>query len=63
MTFLKDDWWQNWLIPTIDNIDIQTVSWEDIVAKIKEPDLALGQALNNFYNLCLQFNRPEGKKL
>ena len=59
----KDDWWQNWFIPTIDNIDIQTVSWEDIVAKIKEPDLALGQALNNFYNLCLQFNRPEGKKL
>jgi hypothetical protein len=46
-------------MPTIDNIDIQTVSWEDIITKIKEIDLSSGQALNNFYNLCLQFNRPE----
>jgi hypothetical protein len=57
----KDDWRQNWFMPTIDNIDIQTVSWEEIITKIKETDLSSWQALNNFYNLCLQFNRP-GKK-
>ena len=58
----KDDWWQNWFMPTIDKIDIQTINWEEIITKIKETDSSSGQELSYFYDLCLQFNRLKAKR-
>lgn len=59
----KEDWWQNSFMPTLDKIDIQTISWEDIITKIKETNLSEGQELSNFYDICLQYNRPRDKAL
>jgi hypothetical protein len=58
----KEDWWNNWFLPTIKKIEIQTVSWEDVIIKIKETDISSGQALNDFYNLCLKFNQSKKKR-
>ncbi len=57
----KEDWWENWFLPTISKINIQTISWEDILAKIKGIDSSSGQELSNFYNMCLKFNQPKEK--
>ena len=58
----KEDWWAEWFTPTINKIDIQTLSWEEIITKIEETDSSSGQELRKFYSYCLQFNRPPAKK-
>ena len=53
----KEEWYQGWFLPTLERIDIGTISWEDIISWINEADASSGAAMKEFYNLCLKYNR------
>jgi hypothetical protein len=55
----KEDWFQDWFLPTINKIDLRKISWEDILSKISETDSLSGKELNDFYSLCLKYNQPK----
>lgn len=53
----KDKWFKDWFIPTIENIDIRTICWEEIIIFINSIDHVYGESLESFYDHCLEFNR------
>ncbi len=55
----KENWFHNWFLPTLEKIDLRTISWEEIILKIVELDPSSGKNLKNFYEPCLKFNRLE----
>ncbi len=55
----KNRWFNTWLLPTLECIDIQCITWEDIIAHITAGDSQDGEALAEFYNKCLALNQPE----
>jgi hypothetical protein len=46
----------DWFIPTLDVIDIRTISWERVLDNISERDPQIGDLLNEYYSKCLTFN-------
>ncbi len=58
----KEEWLQNWFIPTIQRIDIRAISWEEIIETIRVTDPSSAHEINDFYDMCLQFNKPQEKK-
>ncbi len=54
----RDDWYKTWFLPSLERIDIRTVSWEDIVEDISNVDERFGRQLSAFYQRCLEFNQP-----
>lgn len=54
----RDAWFHDWFEPTLDRIELRTVAWEDLVARVVERDTDYGQALSDFYQSCIRFNRP-----
>ena len=54
----KLDWLYKWFVPTIEQIYIACISWEDIISYIQTNDIVYGEELNNFYLKCLDYNRP-----
>jgi hypothetical protein len=58
----KNDWYQGWFLPTMERIDIRTISWEEIVSKIVEVDSSFGRDIEGFYELCRKFNRLKSEK-
>lgn len=58
----KEEWFQNWFIPTIQRIDIRAISWEELIETIKVTDPISAHELNDFYDKCLEFNQPKEKK-
>jgi len=59
----KLDWMYKWFIPTIEQIYIACISWEDIINYIQTNDNAYGEELDKFYHGCLDYNRPMNKKM
>ena len=55
----KDRWLQEWFLPTLTKAQVECLSWESIIDHVKSRDTRFGAELSNFYNLCLQFNRPQ----
>ena len=55
----KENWYNNWFLPTIKKIDIATVPWESVNTIILEKDQHYGLPLQKFYKNCLHFNNPE----
>ena len=49
------EWYDNWVTPTLDDIMIKQIPWEEILRAILEeyPDRT---DLEEFYGLCLEFN-------
>ncbi len=49
------DWYNNWVVPTLENIMVKQISWEQILGAIVEkyPDRT---DLEEFYERCLEFN-------
>jgi hypothetical protein len=52
----QDEWFKNWFMPTLEVIDIQSISWEAILDIINENDSKIGDSLNEYYAQCLTFN-------
>lgn len=53
----KQDWYDNCFLPTLDAIEIRSISWEEVIESISNTDSAFGGELNQFYQNCLKFNR------
>lgn len=56
------DWFDNYFLPLIKVIDIQCISWEDIIEFIASEDEDFGSELKEFYELCLKFNQRDDDK-
>lgn len=52
-------WFDDFFLPLVRAIDIQCLSWEDIIDFIKGEDEEAGNGLREFYELCLKFNQRQ----
>jgi hypothetical protein len=52
----RDDWYKDWFTPTVEVIDIRSISWEAILDFINEQDSKTGDSLEEYYSHCLTFN-------
>ncbi len=52
----RDGWFEDWFTPTLEVIDIRSISWEAILDIIKERDSETGDSLKEYYSQCLTFN-------
>ncbi|MGX9726709.1 MAG: hypothetical protein ACTFAK_05155 [Candidatus Electronema sp. VV] len=50
------DWYQKYFKPTLDVIDLHTLSWEDAIEVLRTKNSDAADELLNFFKLCLQFN-------
>lgn len=46
----KDDWYNNWFLPTLGRIDLAVLAWETVLAAINN------SSLFEFYANCLRAN-------
>ena len=53
----KEKWFTDWFVPTLEEIRIREISWEEIVLLIKQTDIDFGAQIETFYGKCLEFNR------
>jgi hypothetical protein len=51
----RDEWFKDWFIPTLEVIDIRSISWEATLDTITEEDSEIGGSLFEYYSLCLRF--------
>jgi hypothetical protein len=55
---LLEMWFQQWVDPLLGRITISCVSWESIIANVREASPPHGESLEGFYSKTLQYNRP-----
>jgi hypothetical protein len=53
----KEQWLREWFLPTLSQMKVDCVCWEDIIASIRAQDAEFGSELSEFYGECLRFNR------
>ncbi len=58
----KEEWFQNWFLPTIQRIDVRAISWEELIETIRATDSSSSHEIKDFYAKCLEFNQPKEKK-
>lgn len=52
----RDDWFKDWFKPTLEVIDIRSISWESILDIIIGRDSKIGGSLKKYYSRCLTLN-------
>ena len=52
----KDDWFEQWFLPTLTTADIRCMSWEEVLNVIEKHDPDEASELHKFYVNCLKFN-------
>jgi hypothetical protein len=57
----KNGWLETWFLPALERIEIQCLTWEEIIAYIQSNDRRNGDALLEFYEKCLVLNQPQSK--
>jgi hypothetical protein len=57
----KNRWFNKWFLPTLECMDIQCMTWEEIISYITSNDRHNGDEILEFYNKCLALNQPESK--
>jgi hypothetical protein len=50
-----EPWNERWSSPLLNHIDLQVVSWESVIAKIKDSDPTWGDVVQNFYSRTLRY--------
>jgi hypothetical protein len=53
----KNRWFRDWFEPTLGQIKLHSLAWEEIINLIRGKDAEFGSELFKFYDQCLQFNR------
>ena len=51
----KDEWYAEWFQSVFQQMDIQVISWEDIISTIEEYEQEIANSLGNFYRQCMKF--------
>lgn len=59
----KDDWLQNWFLPTLHQAKVDCLSWEQLTADIQARDSDFALAFADFYSDCLRYNRIQEPEL
>ena len=52
----RDEWFKKWFTPTLEQIKIDSISWEAILDCINEKDSRIGESLEEYFAQCLAFN-------
>jgi len=52
----KDQWYSDWFLPTFQQIEIMEISWEEIIATIREQESESANSFKIFYRRCIEFN-------
>ena len=50
-------WYNHWFIPVIEKINIDTISWEQIIDRLMPFDPDFGIHLIEFYKKCIEYNQ------
>ncbi len=53
----REVWFESWVCPLLEHIDIHCLDWESIIDSIQLHDAEFGEGLQRFYELTLKFNR------
>lgn len=53
----KSVWYEKWFLPTLNRVDIGTVSWEEVIALMSAVDKQTATWFADFYETCLYFNK------
>jgi hypothetical protein len=53
----KEQWLREWFLPTLSQMEVECLCWEDIIDSIRAQDAEFGSELSEFYGECLRFNR------
>ena len=53
----KDQWFNDWFLPTLAVVKSRCISWEEILAVISDSNEEEGRELAEFYDKCLEFNQ------
>lgn len=59
----KVRWYEEWFLPTLAQVKIECLSWEDILSWVNSRDELFGFGLTAFYAECLRFNRAQEPEL
>jgi hypothetical protein len=54
----KRKWREQWVRPLIQRLQLQCVSWENIIERIVAEDKEFGSEFQGFYEDCLRYNGP-----
>ena len=57
----RDAWFHDWFEPTLQRIEVRSLSWEEIIDVIAFHSVESGQVVDSFYGECLRFNRPQAR--
>lgn len=58
----KVEWHAEWFEPTLEHMEVGTLSWEELVRPIREEDPASAAAIQWFYQQCIGFSDQIVKK-
>ncbi len=53
----KKEWFEEWFLPILEKIRIETLSWEQIIENVNRKDVENGKTFSEFYSLCLKHNK------
>lgn len=53
----KDAWYRDWFLPTLDQIKVLCLSWEEIITYIQIQGPATGDSMKHFYEHCYYYNQ------
>ncbi len=57
----KGKWHSEWFEPTVENVDLGCVNWEELLAEVATHDADSTDEIQQFYKQCLKFNSPKPK--
>jgi len=53
----KNEWYINQFLPTLQEIDLRTLKWEDMIKEIEGRDSVFARSIKTFYDRCVTFSR------
>ncbi len=54
---VKNDWYVNWFLPTLQQIVLVTLKWEEVIQDIEKYDSIYANSINTFYRQCVEFGK------
>jgi hypothetical protein len=52
----KEQWYNAWFQPTFEQMEVRTLSWEELIRTIREEDTSSAAAIQWFYQQCIGFS-------
>ncbi|MCP4024014.1 MAG: hypothetical protein GY729_19385 [Desulfobacteraceae bacterium] len=53
----KDKWFKDWFLPTLEQVQICQIPWEELILIIIQSDPEYGRKIDEFYAQCVRFNQ------